>query len=355
VRLLRDNNARIAMDTLVRTLYQKQNLRGHTSFSSEDSTRKQLDQAVEEYSNVLFQLEEEVRKVTEGEAIPGRALMACCPSCSGTTEEGICRPQLYGDGYFKVTHLRKAGTATLHDPPLQHRFPDDAKVAEFCQSRVVSRAKGSAETKECNDFDADMQLGRTSEKYDFTGIFGIFCRHGMLICALNMVTGEKWSYATYLLYLLMLNNVVPSVLWYDINCRYKSHFKKWLPNSDLPEDIKQLAGAMRFPLPVFHHYMHNAPCQASNSFRSMEEVGCGAGEPPEAAWSHLGPYGYLLQYMSRPARQAALEKIAANWNAAKLATLPDLLVRMYTRAAVKVDESLLSMAELCSYARLHTT
>jgi len=87
----------------------------------------------------------------------------------------------------------------------------------------------------------------------------------------------------------------------------------------------------------------------------MEEVGCGAGEPPEAAWSHLGPYGYLLQYMSRPARQAALEKIAANWNAAKLATLPDLLVRMYTRAAVKVDESLLSMAELCSYARLHNT
>lgn len=84
-------------------------------------------------------------------------------------EEGICRPQLYGDGNFKVTHLRKAGTATLHDTPLQHRFPDDAKVAEFCQSRVVSRAKGSSETKECNDFDADKQLGRTSEKYDFTG------------------------------------------------------------------------------------------------------------------------------------------------------------------------------------------
>jgi hypothetical protein len=45
------------------------------------------------------------------------------------------------------------------------------------------------------------------------GVFGLFCRHGMMICALNMITGEKWSYATFLLHMLMCNNVIPKVLW----------------------------------------------------------------------------------------------------------------------------------------------
>jgi hypothetical protein len=85
----------------------------------------------------------------------------------------------------------------------------------------------------------------------------------------------------------------------------------------------------------------------------MEGVGRGAGEPPEAAWAHIGPYGHILQYMSRPSRQAFLEKIAANWNAAKLESLPALLVRMFARAAAQADESQVAMAELCAYAVAH--
>ena len=65
---------------------------------------------------------------------------------------------------------------------------------------------------------------------------------------------------------------------------------------------------------------------------SMQGAGRGAGEPPEAAWAHFGPYAYILQYASLPARVAALERIAAYWNAAKLVQLPNLLLRMYIRA-----------------------
>jgi hypothetical protein len=83
----------------------------------------------------------------------------------------------------------------------------------------------------------------------------------------------------------------------------------------------------------------------------MEGVGRGAGEPPEAAWSHIGPYGYILQYMSLPARQASMEKIAANWNSAKLESLPALLGRMYVRAAAAADRSFVAMAELTTYAK----
>ena len=64
----------------------------------------------------------------------------------------------------------------------------------------------------------------------------------------------------------------------------------------------------------------------------MAGAGRGAGEPPEAGWSHFGPYGYLLQYASKPARQAALERIARYWNAQKLVHLPALLTRMFLRA-----------------------
>jgi len=80
VHLLRLNNPRITMDSLVHALYQKQNLRGHTAFSSEESTRRQLGKAVEEFGNILFLVSEKIRKVSEEDS-----LIACCPSCIGTT------------------------------------------------------------------------------------------------------------------------------------------------------------------------------------------------------------------------------------------------------------------------------
>lgn len=47
------------------------------------------------------------------------------------------------------------------------------------------------------------------------------CRHGFLLAALNMPTGERWAYAIYLLHVLMhKHNILPFVAMYDINCRY---------------------------------------------------------------------------------------------------------------------------------------
>lgn len=64
----------------------------------------------------------------------------------------------------------------------------------------------------------------------------------------------------------------------------------------------------------------------------MKGVGSGVGEPPEQAWSHLGPFGYILQKTSLPARQAFLERTIAHWNAAKLAKLPAALRQFFDRA-----------------------
>lgn len=83
---------------------------------------------------------------------------------------------------------------------------------------------------------------------------------------------------------------------------------------------------------------------------SMVGVGRGAGEPPEAAWSQLGPYGYTLQYRSLPSRQVSLEHIVANFNNEKLQTLPGLLLRSARRAEAAQKEAENNVAELQGYA-----
>ena len=77
VRLHRAENARVAMDGLVHTLFQLQNLRGHLCFASEESTKRQLGRAADEYENVMSMVDMKVRKVTERDS-----LVACCPSCN---------------------------------------------------------------------------------------------------------------------------------------------------------------------------------------------------------------------------------------------------------------------------------
>jgi len=40
------------------------------------------------------------------------------------------------------------------------------------------------------------------------------------LAALNMPTGERWAYATYLLHVLMHeHSILPYIMMYDINCR----------------------------------------------------------------------------------------------------------------------------------------
>ena len=44
-------------------------------------------------------------------------------------------------------------------------------------------------------------------------MFAIACRHGIILKALNMVTGEKWMYATVLMDSLLHHDIVPKFFW----------------------------------------------------------------------------------------------------------------------------------------------
>lgn len=51
------------------------------------------------------------------------------------------------------------------------------------------------------------------------GIGGVFCRHGILMLALNLFTGEKWAYASLLICTMLLNyDVCPDFVWCVTSC-----------------------------------------------------------------------------------------------------------------------------------------
>ena len=101
-----------------------------------------------------------------------------------------------------------------------------------------------------------------------------------------------------------------------------------------------------FPLPPWHHNMHNAACQFLNSARDMPGAGRAAGEPPEQVWAYLGRFGKILQYASLSRRATTLECAIAFWNERKLQTMAATMRRMFTRAVLAADEALAAGTEL---------
>ena len=81
---------------------------------------------------------------------------------------------------------------------------------------------------------------------------------------MNIFSGEKFAYATYFLYVLLVIYRIPLMfVWYDINCRYQAHFSKWLQamQAKAPQDYSILLGllavcSIKFPIPPFHKYAH---------------------------------------------------------------------------------------------------
>lgn len=272
------------------------------------------------------------------------------PAQARTWEEMLIGRSLmhsvYVDGCFGMPHLRGAGSATKHNPLIQIRLLPDDEVKDFCL-KPEARDAGEAPPA-CVDFAADKVLGRTSARYDRTGVAGIFCRHGMVLAMINMFTGEQWSYSTFLMKALLEEGVLPLFWWYDINCRYKPHVRKWAETASnngtlegcLAEWVQK---GIQFPLPVWHHYMHNAACQSLNSSRQMPGAGCGVGEPPEAAWSSFRKLGFITQYSSLPVRALALERAMLLFNKQKQENLPLLLTRQFFRAALREERSRLSL------------
>ena len=207
-----------------------------------------------------------------------------CTLEGGKVEASRPLHSAFVDGNFKTPHLRaqcKKNDVTVdkRKPPNRSKFIANTDVMAFMEAS--QNQVSSDPSKTCSDFEADVELGRVSKVYDITGIMGLFCRHGYCGVALNMFTGERYAYALQMLFKICIEqHIVVLFLWYDINCRFKSRWPKWLRKL---EDMKQhriepAVWNMKFPLPPFHKYAHSARCQQENSASKFEGVGRPPGE-----------------------------------------------------------------------------
>jgi hypothetical protein len=71
---------------------------------------------------------------------------------------------------------------------------------------------------------------------------------------LNIFTGERHAYATYVMQRMLRSNVKVLYFWYDIACRWSKSFEKWL--QEQPADIQALAQEMRALIPPWHVFAH---------------------------------------------------------------------------------------------------
>jgi hypothetical protein len=154
--------------------------------------------------------------------------------------------------------------------------------------------------------------------------------------------GERWGYADMLLEnVLKDKNCLVLNFWYDINCRYKAHARKWAEARKEQLGIAAsswVSNFMSFPLGAFHGPMHNAVCQSRNSLTKVKHAGLGMGEPPEYAWAQMRKSGHILQYMSLGSRALHLERLSLLWNQSRRKIMVQMLVDAYDRAHIKCED-----------------
>lgn len=273
---------------------------------------------------------------------------ASCAPCQGASPDQPLH-SVYGDACFKIKHLARAGAASaFRKPHIQdNTFIPDNAVKAFLDIRESAVSAGEST---CSEFKADSVYGAANPSiYDIPGYMGLFCRHGILGLGANVFGGERYGHPTLLLLTLLAVYGIPvQFFWYDIGCRYKIHVAAWLAlqspaifpiaNAVLAFSVMmQLARAITVVVPPFHQYAHSAACQAENSGKHAEGSGRASGEPPENAWSFFGTFNKVLQSRSLASRADFMSRLRGCYNEQRASSLPELLVRMNTKAQLQVE------------------
>lgn len=161
----------------------------------------------------------------------------------------------------------------------------------------------------------------SARKVDRAGLFGVTCDHGILLIGVMMNGPEHWRYASMCFSMLFSSNVVPRCAYYDINCSYADHCRRFIAAHNQvhagvwSQSVVEAAEAMAMPLPVFHKNMHNAGCRARHALinSSFAPDLQPDGEPAETYWSELGP-AKALRFMTLDSHTITVESTVAHIN-----------------------------------------
>jgi hypothetical protein len=133
------------------------------------------------------------------------------------------------DGCYKLSRSNK--TNLLEGHPSINRFFLDKKYSQNAHRSGYDKTNGNNVILiigcTSNFSAARAKPNKRAKRHDETGVLGLFCaRHGTPLVFADMFEGELFSLVDMVLekYLETKTHIRKVFLYYDINCRYKSHF-----------------------------------------------------------------------------------------------------------------------------------
>ncbi|XP_032441861.1 uncharacterized protein LOC116734515 isoform X3 [Xiphophorus hellerii] len=167
---------------------------------------------------------------------------------------------------------------------------------------------------------------RSSSKLDEEGLELAVCRHGVLLCALNMYRGEIFAYPLYLQQRLANRRI--TFFCMDVTCKYWPYLEKVSKNCPELQHLLQ----MKPFLSVFHAKAHDFKCEAKWSGAYQDGAGLTLGEEVEQCNAFLSRIAVTTKHMSKAGRTDMLTLMAMRWNQQKLDNLATSLTRRYQKA-----------------------
>ncbi|PSC73125.1 magnesium chelatase ATPase subunit I [Micractinium conductrix] len=209
----------------------------------------------------------------------------------------------------EAVHALRSSSAAVRLVP-HMLYGDDLRP--LCVGPDPMPSSDAEADRACFDFNAAKVLARTSETYDVTAVGSTMCRHNVVAHLMDIATGERYIYASVLLYVLMVTCHIPVLfVWYDINCRFSAYFRQWACKHPMLASLLVYVGT-KFVLPIFHRYSHSAACQQKNDA--------------------------LYHYMTLRNRQGRLERAGQLYNWRQARRIVTLLCDM-TAKAVRVRDA----------------
>ncbi|CAL8406585.1 unnamed protein product [Arctogadus glacialis] len=172
---------------------------------------------------------------------------------------------------------------------------------------------------------------KSASKLDEEGLELAVCRHGVLLCALNMFRGEIFAYPLYIQQ--KLANLTPTFYCMDVTCKYWPYLNKVARSC--PE-LQHLLSMKPF-LSVFHAKAHDYKCDVKWSGAYQEGAGLTLGEEVEQVNAFLSRIAVTTKHMSKAGRTDMLTLLAMRWNQQKTDNLATSLSRRYLRTTKALD------------------
>ncbi|KAI7804098.1 hypothetical protein IRJ41_023842 [Triplophysa rosa] len=178
---------------------------------------------------------------------------------------------------------------------------------------------------------------KSSSKVDEEGLELAVCRHGVLLCALNMFRGEVFAYPLYLQKKMACKPVKFFAM--DVACKYWPYLQRV---SERCPELQDLLSMKPF-LSVFHAKAHDFKCEVKWSGAYQEGAGLTLGEEVEQCNAFLSRIAVTTKHMAKAGRTDMLTVMAMLWNQQKTNNLASTLARRYQKATIALQRQLHNM------------